>query len=378
MTSSSELSVQLWKHFDNVEDPRITYLIDHKLIDIITLTICAVICGAETWEQIEEYGQSKYQWLKTFLELPNGIPSHDTISRLFARLSPEQLQDSFLSWIQAIAQLTEGEVIAIDGKTLRHSYNKEKNKGAIQMVSAWATQNHLVLGQVKVDEKSNEITAIPKLLEILDLRGCIVTIDAMGCQKEIATQIIERDGDYVLSLKGNQGNIHQDVEQLFDWAIKNDWKNMPHERYQKIEKGHGRIEIRRYWLMNSVEELIDGDLWTGLKTMGMVESQRKITGKETTVERRYYLSSLDSGIEKFAQAVRSHWQIENQLHWCLDVSFNEDNSRIRSGHSAENMAVIRHIALNLISQDKSCSVGKKTKRLKAGWDNDYLLKLLCS
>ena len=378
MSPFSELSVQLWKHFDNLEDPRITYLINHKLIDIITLTICAVICGAETWEQIEEYGQSKYQWLKTFLELPNGIPSHDTISRLFARLSPEQLQDSFLSWIQTLAQLTEGEVIAVDGKTLRHSYNKEKNKAAIHMVSAWATQNHLVLGQVKMDEKSNEITAIPKLLEILDLKGCIVTIDAMGCQKEIAAEIIGKDADYVLSLKGNQGNIHQDLEQLFDWAIKNDGKNMPHQRYQTIEKGHGRIEIRRYWLMNSVEELIDGDLWTGLKTIGMVESQRKITGKETRVERRYYLSSLDSGIEKFARAVRSHWQIENQLHWCLDVSFNEDNSRIRNGHSAENMAVIRHIALNLISQDKSCSVGKKTKRLKAGWDNDYLLKLLFS
>ena len=244
------------------------------------------------------------------------------------------------------------------------------------MVSAWATQNHLVLGQVKVDEKSNEITAIPKLLEILDLKGCIVTIDAMGCQKEIATQIIEKDADYVLSLKGNQGNIHQDVEQLFDWAIRNDWKKIPHQNYQTIEKGHGRIEIRRYWLMDSVEELIDSDLWTGLKTIGMVESLRKITGKETTLERRYYLSSLDSEIKKFAQAVRSHWQIENQLHWSLDVSFDEDNSRIRHGHSAENMAIIRHIALNLITQDKSCTLGKKAKRLKAGWDNSYLLKIL--
>ncbi len=338
MTCVTNPSADLLKHFENVEEPRTSYLIEHKLLDIIALTIFAVICGAETWVEIEEYGHSKKQWLETFLELPHGIPSHDTIARLFARLSPEQLQQSFLSWINTIAQITQGEVIAIDGKTLRHSYDSGKNKGAIQMVSAWASQNNLVLGQVKVAEKSNEITAIPKLLQVLDLKGCIVTIDAMGTQKEIAQKIVEKEAEYILSLKGNQGNIHQDVEQLFDWGLKNDFKNVSHEKYQTIEKGHGRIEIRRYWLMDSVEHLIDSHLWAGLRRIGLISSERRIKGKPTTRERRYYLTSLDGGVESFAKSTRSHWQIENKLHWCDYVAFNEDDSRIRCGHSAENMA----------------------------------------
>ena len=246
------------------------------------------------------------------------------------------------------------------------------------MVSAWASQNALVLGQVKVDEKSNEITAIPKLLKILEIQGCIITIDAMGAQKEIAQEIIQQGGDYILSLKGNQGNIHQDVQQLFDWGFKTKWKNIPYETYSEINKGHGRIEIRRYWLLSSVEDIIDAELWSGLKRVGLVESEIRIKGKPPMIEKRYYLLSLDGGVKRFAQGVRSHWSIENQLHWCLDVAFNEDDSRIRSGYAPENIALIRHIALNLLGQETSVKAGKKAKRKKAGWDNAYLAQLLAS
>ena len=378
MNTENKQSASLLKHFEKLEDPRTEYLIEHRLIDIVGITICAVICGADSWVEIEQYGKSKVKWLKGFLELPNGIPSHDTISRLFAQLDPEQLQSCFLSWIKTIASLTSGEVIAIDGKTVRHSYDKGKNQGAIHMVSAWAAQNRLVLGQVKVDEKSNEITAIPKLLEVLEIKGCIITIDAMGTQKEIAQAITEGEGDYILSLKGNQGNIHQDVQQLFDWARKSDFQNIAHEVYQTINKDHGRIEIRRYWLLESVEKLIDAHLWSGLKRVGLIESERRLKGKPPSIEQRYYLLSLDGGVERFAQASRSHWGIENQLHWCLDVAFREDDSRIRSGHAPENMTLIRHIALNLLAKESSLKVGKKGKRLKAGWDDDYLAKVLAA
>lgn len=378
MNSSSKQTASLLKHFEDLEDPRTQYLIEHRLLDIVGITICAVICGADSWVEIEEYGNSKLSWLKEFLELPNGIPSHDTISRLFAQLNPEQLQSCFLSWIKTIASLTAGEVIAIDGKTVRHSYDQGKNQGAIHMVSAWASQNRLVLGQVKVKEKSNEITAIPQLLKVLEIKGCIVTIDAMGTQKEIAKIITERGGDYVLSLKGNQGNIHKDVRQLFDWARKNHFENIPHEACSTINKGHGRIEIRRYWLLESVEHLIDSHLWSGLKRVGLIESERRIKGQPPSIEQRYYLLSLDGGIERYTQASRSHWGIENQLHWCLDVAFREDDSRIRSGYAPENMTLIRHIALNLLGRENSVKVGKKAKRLRAGWDNDYLAKVLAA
>ena len=244
------------------------------------------------------------------------------------------------------------------------------------MVSAWASENRLVLAQVKVDSKSNEITAIPKLLEVLDLQGCIVTLDAMGAQTAIAQQIVEQEADYILSLKGNQGDLHQDVEQLFDWAMKTAFKDIPHEYHLTLDKGHGRLEIRRHYLLGAVEYLVHAERWHGLKRIGMIESERRTDGKPTTLERRYYLLSLDGDVERFAAAVRRHWGIENQLHWCLDVAFDEDQSRIRSGHAPENMTLMRKIALNLLSKEASVKVGKKAKRLKAGWDNDYLLKVL--
>ena len=375
MSPSTSLSGSLLTHFETLEDPRTAYLVEHPLLDIMALTICAVICGAESWKDIEAYGHSKLEWLKTFLSLPNGIPSHDTIARVFALLEPTQLQTCFVSWVKSIAELSLGEVVSLDGKSARHSYDKGASKGAIHMVSAWASENQLVLGQVKVADKSNEITAIPKLLSILDVSGCIVTIDAMGAQTEIAKQIIDQGADYVLSLKGNQGNLHKDVEQLFDWASKTNFKDIEHEAYQTIDKGHGRIEIRRYWLLGNVEHLEGAQRWEGLKRVGMIESERRINGQPPTSERRYYLVSLDGGVERFAYASRGHWGIENKLHWSLDVVFHEDDSRIRKGHAPENMTVIRKIALNLLAKESSQG-SKKGKRLKAGWDNDFLIRVL--
>jgi predicted transposase YbfD/YdcC len=378
MPQPVEPSAQLLEHFKTLEDPRAEHLLEHQLLDIIGLTICAVICGADTWVDIENYGHSKAAWLRGFLKLPNGIPSHDTIARLFAALDPESLQECFMSWVRAVAQLSQGEVIAIDGKTLRHSYDTGGGKRAIHMVSAWASQNRLVLGQVKVNDKSNEITAIPQLLRVLQLNGCIVTIDAMGTQKEIAKQIIAGGADYILSLKGNQGNIYQDVEQLFEWSRKTQFNDIPHEFYQTLDSDHGRIEIRRHWLLEEVEHLIDAQLWSGLQRVGLVESERRLAGQQPTIEQRYYLVSLDGDVERFAQSVRTHWGIENQVHWVLDVAFNEDASRVRKDHAPENLALIRHVALNLLRQDTCAKGGIKAKRLKAGWDNVYLSRILAA
>ena len=293
-------------------------------------------------------------------------------------LNPAVLQQCFTNWVKSIAELSEGEVVAIDGKCVRRSYDNGKGKGAIHRVSAWASQNRLVLGQVKVDSKSNEITAIPKLLEVLELKDTMVTIDARGTQTTIAEQIVEHGRDYILALKGNQGDLHQDVEQLFEWASKTYFKDIPHEFYQSLDKGHGRIEIRRHYLLGSVEHLLSAERWKGLKCIGMIESERRIDAKPTTLARRYYLLSLDGDVKRFALAARSHWGIENQLHWCLDVAFNEDQSRMRSGHAPENMTLIHKIALNLLSRESSLKVGKKAKRLKAGWHKDYLRKGLAA
>ncbi len=283
----------LSKHFKNLTDPRAEHSIDHLLIDIVIITICAVICGANNWVEIENYGHAKKEWLETFLELPHGIPSHDTLMRLFARLKPNQLQQCFLSWIGSVTQITKGQVIAIDGKTLRSAYQKSQNRGAIHMVSAWATKNNLVLGQTKVNAKSNEITAIPELLKILTIEDCLVSIDAMGCQKEMAQTIIDQEGDYVLALKKNHPNLYQEVVQLFQFAHQQEWKGIEHQFHQTINKDHGRFEIRRHWTMGKTEHLYGAEQWKGLQSIGMVESERRIKEK-ITVEQRYYLMSIES------------------------------------------------------------------------------------
>jgi predicted transposase YbfD/YdcC len=372
---SQPTDASILKHFANLDDPRDERGKDHNLLDIVAIAICAVICGAESWVDMELYGQSKQEWLAKFLALNNGIPSHDTFARVFARLDPQQMQGCFLSWIEAVRQLSGGEIIAIDGKTLRHSYDSSNGKGAIHMVSAWASANRLVLGQRKVDDKSNEIKAIPELLQLLAIEGCIVTIDAMGCQKEIAATIVEQGGDYILALKGNQGGLFEDVQWLFEQAQATQFQESAHDFAQSIDKGHGRVEIRRCWTLSQLDYLVQKPLWKGLQTIAMVQNQRRINGQVST-ETRYYISSLESNAAKIAHAVRTHWTVENCLHWVLDVSFDEDACRIRTDHAPQNMALLRQIALNLLNQDQSTKAGIKAKRKKAGWDDAYLLKIL--
>ncbi len=365
------------QHFSEIEDPRVERTKRHLLIDLITLTLCAVIGGAETWEDIELYGNCKYKWFKKFLKLPNGIPSHDTFNRVFARLDPEQFQKCFLNWVKSISSLVEGEIVAIDGKTLRHSYDKSDKKKAIVMVSAWAQQQRLVLGQRKVDGKSNEITAIPQLLKVLYLKGAIVTIDAIGCQKEIVSTIIDKEAHYVIALKKNQGGLYQRVEELFQEALLLEKVGDQYSNYIPEDSGHGRTEIRNYQVLNNIQDLVDpSGEWKKLNSVACVQYYRKLKNGKTKLETRYFITDLSDSAQQLSQCIRGHWSIENQLHWVLDVAFHEDNSRIRKDNAPENLAIIRHIALNLLKQDKTKKGSIRNKRNRAGWDNDYLLSLL--
>jgi predicted transposase YbfD/YdcC len=363
--------------FGKIQDPRIDRTKLHKLIDIIIIAICAVICGAEGWEEIEEFGKEKQEWLEKILELPNGIPSHDTISRVFSKLNPEEFEKGFVDWVSSLTENISG-VIAIDGKTLRRSHDKAVGKKALHLVSAWAAENRLILAQLATEEKSNEITAIPRLLRLLDLSGCIVTIDAMGTQKKIAKQIVEQKGDFALALKKNQGILYAKVQEIFDVAKKSGFVNIRHEKKKIEEKGHGRLETRAYWIID--DEAVIGAVnpngeWEKLRSIGMVESER-IIGDKATKQVRYYILSIEGNVNVFSHAVRAHWGIENTVHWILDVAFREDLSRIREGHSAHNFAILRHIALNLLKKEKTAKVGTHAKRLKAGWSTNYLEKVL--
>lgn len=372
-----KVNLTIIKNFELLDDPRIVLKTAHKLIDIIIIAICAVICGADKWTQVEEFGNVHQEWLGKYLELPHGIPSHDTFGRVFSVINPECFQKCFANWIKDVFALTEGQVIAIDGKTLRRSGDKKSNKAALHMVHAWATTNGVLLGQVKSNEKSNEIKAIPELLETLMIKGCIVTIDAIGCQRKIAEKIHAGKADYVLAVKGNQGKLKQALEETFRIARERKFEAMVYDYHQTTDGDHGRIETRSCYVLPLMYLFNFRLKWKGLNSLILVENERinKGTG-EKTIERRYYISSLKYDAAKIVAITRKHWSVENNLHWCLDVGFREDECRVRTGDAAENFSLIRKIALMLLKKEASSKAGIQTKRLKAAWDMSYLLKVL--
>lgn len=363
-------------HFLSLQDPRIDRNKKHELIDIIMLTICAMCSGANGWEAIEEFGHEKLEWLQKHVPLKNGIPSHDCINYVMARLSAENFRRCFMSWTQSVMQSCEGEIIALDGKTARGSLDRKNDKHPLHMVSAWACEQRLVLGQEAIDDKSNEITAIPKLLKLLEIKGCIVTIDAMGCQHSITEQIIDQEGDYVIGLKGNQGNLHEAVEDFFTVAGGRDFKGVTHDYTEEVEKDHGRLEVRRYWVSDELITLPNKDSWIGLRSIGMVERECTKSGICTT-DRRYFINSIKPDAKLFANAVRSHWGIENPLHWRLDVILGDDASRIKKANGAAVLTSLRHLCLNLFEQEGS-KISLAKKQRKAGWSDKFREKVVFS
>jgi predicted transposase YbfD/YdcC len=362
------------EHFAGLKDSRIERKKLHALPDILVLVVCAMISGAEGWEDIAAFGRSKLDWLRRFIPLKNGIPSHDCIAYVISRLDPKHFSACFTQWTQDVREVTQGEVIAVDGKTARGSQNRKRGKNPLHMVSAWATANRLVLAQEATEEKSNEITAIPKLLEVLELHGCIVTIDAMGCQREIAEQIVNQGADYVLGLKGNQSTLHDEVEDYFTTAQAVGFKQVKHSYLEEVDKGHGRLETRRYWITDDLCTLSQTERWKGLRSIGMVERECE-QGDKSSIERRYFINSIAADARQFAHAVRGHWGIENGLHWRMDVVLKEDASRIRTGNAPAIMTTIRHICLNLFQNEPS-KLSIKRKRLKAAWDDDFRCNIL--
>jgi predicted transposase YbfD/YdcC len=371
----------LLAHFADLNDPRIERTKKHKLMDIIAIAICGVICGADNWVEIAYFGKVKEAWLRQFLELPNGIPSHDTFNEVFARLDAEAFRRCFISWVQAVYHLTEGQVIGVDGKNLRRSYDNHVGKEAIWLVNAWASQARLALGQAAVDEKSNEITAIPALLNLLALKGGIVTIDAIGCQTEIGQLIVDKEADYILAVKANQPSLYEDVAELFRGVQEVEFQAVPHTYAQTWDKNHGRVERRRCWALSDPELLSylrHKDAWANLKTVFLVERERYLPDQPPSRESAYFITSLPNDAAQLLHASRAHWGVENGLHWVLDIAFREDDARLRRGYGDQNFAVLRQLALNLLRQDQSIKLGVKGKRLKAGWDETYLLHLLAS
>lgn len=360
-------------HFSEVPDPRSEINRRHLLIDILFITLCAVLCGAKGWEEIEEFGNCRREWLAKILRLPNGIPSHDTFREVFLFLDTDKFNEAFGSWIASVIEKIPGEIISIDGKTSRRSFSKDRNP--LHLVSAWANKNSLVLAQLKVEEKSNEITAIPKILQALDIRGCLITIDAMGCQKAIAALTVENGGDYILALKGNQGKLHEQVKDFMEISIETGFEDVEHETTHSLEKDHGRIETRKYYLINDLDWLEGRDKWKDLNSVGLVISERKV-GDKTSTENRYYLCSLKAGVARFAEGVRGHWGVENSLHWVLDVCFQEDQCRKRAEKSSENFAIMRHLAVNFLKKEKTFKGSIVRKQFKAALSEEYLEKVL--
>jgi predicted transposase YbfD/YdcC len=370
--TTSRLAIK--PHFRKLKDPRRRHGQQHRFLDIIVIAICAVIAGANTWPDIATFGQRRRDWLKRFLALPNGIPSHDTFERLFARLDPQQFQVCFRAWMVALSGVLTTEHIAIDGKTLRGSRNAASGLGPLQLVSAWATQNHLCLGQVAVDEESNEITAIPRLLELLDLHGALVTLDAMGCQKAIAQKIVEGGGDYLLVVKDNQEHLLEDIQECMSETLDHGQAGRDYQIYEKAEQGHGREEKRTYVVIPEPEGIRQQEQWPKLRVVGMCCSERTIQG-ETTTEVRYFVGSKKASARYYGRALRNHWQIENNLHWQMDVAFGEDQNRTQERCAAANLALVRRIALGLLKQHPS-KQSIRNKRLQAGWDTNFLAEVI--
>ena len=363
----------LIEHFSKLEDPRVDRNKKHELIDVVVLCVCAVLSGSEEWSDIEEFGRTKLDWLRRYVPLANRIPVDDTIARIISALSVSGFQECFLGWMEDVVKLSDGENIALDGKTHRRSHDRERGVKALHMVSAWACRNGVVLGQVKTDEKSNEIVAVPEFLEKLELKGCIVTLDAMGCQRAIAKQVKEGGGDYVLALKRNQPELDAGVREYFEAAREEDYERPEIENEETSEEGHGRIEHRSYFLSTDLSSLSGVEKWRGLKGIGLVESERH-SGGGISIEQRYYITSLDD-VKLFQRAVRSHWGIENKLHWRLDVTFREDESRIRRGNGAHNIGVIRHVAMNLLKREKT-KISYRKKRIRAALSDAFRDNLL--
>jgi predicted transposase YbfD/YdcC len=371
---SGELSAQIKTHFASLTDPR-RRKVTYPLINIVTIALCAVIAGADDFVTIATWGRQKRAWLSRFLDMTSGTPSHDRFSAIFKAIKPAEFERCLLSWVTSLHEVTAGQLVAIDGKSLRQSFDKADAKSAIHMVSAWATANHISLGQVVVDEKSNEITAIPKLLELLDVSGCLVTIDAMGCQAEIAGKIVEGKADHVLAVKGNQPTLHTGIMEFFLDHMGDDFARVRVSRHETKEHGHGRDEHRTYLVCDVPDDLPDRGRWKGLKRIGVAISETMRGGKACD-DVRYYILSKKLSARSFGAAVRGHWSIENSLHWQLDMSFGEGRSRTRKGHADANFAVVRRMALSLLKNEESQKVGVRTKRLTAAWNEDYLEKVL--
>jgi predicted transposase YbfD/YdcC len=366
---------QFATHFELLTDPRLERTRRHVLQDILVIALCAMIANANTWVDIEHFGKTKLNFLRRFLELPNGIPSHDTFGRVFAKLDPAALLVCLQNWLSDLRQKLGGKQVAIDGKTLRGSHDGDTRPNALHLVSAWATETRLFLGQLAVDQKSNEITAIPQLLELLDIEGDTVTIDAMGCQKEIAKAIVDKKANYVLQVKDNQRTLHEAISEAFIRFADDDYTEPSLRRFTTFDRDHGREETRQYFIADVPADLPGADEWTGLQSIGMVLRTRK-EGDNVSDEVAFYISSLDAKVKPFARAARGHWGIETTLHWSLDVTFSEDQSRVRKGRGPENLGMLRRLAVSILLQDTSCNASLRSKRLIAGWDDAVLLKLL--
>ena len=376
MNTETPRYLGVFAFFETLPEPRVERTRVHPLVNILTIALLAMICVGEGWEDMEDFGDAKQAWLGTFLDLRHGIPSADTFRRVLSALNPTAFNACFIAWAQALSGGTAGKLLAIDGKTVRHSFDRATGRKALHVVSAWIAENRMALGQIATEEKSNEITAIPQLLTLLDIRGATITVDAMGCQRAIAEQVIDQGADYLMGLKGNQGTAHKEVEEFFTDACATAFRALDCTFHETVDGSeHGRVEVRRAWASQELGWFQDLSKWKGLRSIVMIESERTI-GSDTSIERRYYWSSHVVDAKAFGEMIRGHWGIENQLHWCLDVAFREDESRIRTDHGPENLALLRKLAMNLARSERSRKKGIQAKRKRAAWDDAYLLTLL--